>query len=83
MSGRRNQPLLLIYRESCSKCRALSRIVAVLSLGAVARVARSSPAAAALLPGAPTRARLLLFDGRERLDGRRALAAVLRRWLRR
>lgn len=81
MSTGRDLPLLLVYREGCTKCRALSRIVAALSLGAVARVAQSSPMAATLLHGAPSRARLLLFEGKERLHGRRALGAVLRRWL--
>lgn len=74
--------LVLVYRETCGKCRALSTIAVLASLGGIERVPLSSARAARLLRGRAARGRLLLFDGGRRLSGRHVLPTVLRCWAR-
>jgi hypothetical protein len=75
--------LLLVYRETCGKCRALSAIAVLASLGGIKRRPLSSACSARLLRGGQmVRGGLMLFDERQRISGRHVLPAVLRRWAR-
>lgn len=72
----------VFYDETCPPCRTLSRLVVVLSLGAMARVPLGSEEAARLHRRHPEwTGQLLLLDGGEAWLGPRVFAAVPRKIL--
>ena len=69
---------VLLYRDTCGKCRLLSRLAVAASLGRLARLPLSSPGAAALLRRAPmARGKLVLIDGERLVTGWRVIPAAL------
>jgi hypothetical protein len=68
---------LLLYRDSCAKCRFLSRLAVAVSLGAIERVPASSAVAGAITQQVPAaQGKLVLLDGARLVIGRRVFAAV-------
>ena len=58
------QPSLLLYRDTCPKCRLLSRLAVLLAMGGIDRVPLSSPRARLLTAGDPQRRGQLTLVGR-------------------
>jgi hypothetical protein len=75
---------VILYRDTCGKCRLLSRLAVAASLGRLSRLPLSSPRAAAILHSVPAaRGKLVLLDGDSLVTGWRVIPAALWRIQRR
>jgi hypothetical protein len=69
---------VLLYRDTCGRCRLLSRLAVAASLGRLARWPLASPRAEAILRRVPAaRGKLVLVDGERLVTGWRVIPAAL------
>lgn len=80
----RDAPLtILLYRDTCARCRLLSRLAITASLGALVRVPLSSPLGTRVLQDVPAaRGNLVLLRDRRMVVGWRVIPVVLSRFWR-
>jgi hypothetical protein len=75
---------ILLYRDTCARCRLLSRLAVSASLGALVRVPLASPLGARILQDVPaTRGNLVLMRDRRMVIGWRVIPGVLSSFWRR
>jgi predicted DCC family thiol-disulfide oxidoreductase YuxK len=69
----------LLYRATCKKCRILSRLVVVLSLGYIRRIPNNSPEAQSLFKAYQVDAsKVILIKGDKVYIGFRSIIALLK-----